>query len=51
MRLKIDDQYEDLSLFAGASGVAAVYTDRAQAIRVVRKVVIRITSWMNYLGV
>jgi multidrug resistance efflux pump len=51
VRLQIDDEYKDLPVFAGASGVAAVYTDRAQAIRVVRKVVIRITSWMNYIGV
>jgi multidrug resistance efflux pump len=51
VRLKIDDQYRDLPLAAGASGVAAVYTDRAQAIRIVRKVVIRMTSWLNYIGV
>jgi hypothetical protein len=28
-----------------------VYTDRAQAIRIVRKVVVRMTSWLNYIGV
>jgi hypothetical protein len=28
-----------------------VYTDRAQAIRIVRKVVIRMNSWLNYVGV
>jgi multidrug resistance efflux pump len=31
--------------------VAAVYTDRAQAIRIVRKVVIRMNAWLNYVGV
>jgi multidrug resistance efflux pump len=51
VRLKIDDAYRDLPLAAGASGVAAVYTDRAQAIRIVRKVVIRMNSWLNYIGV
>ena len=51
VRLEIDDQYADLPLAAGASGVAAVYTDRAQAIRIVRKVVVRMTSWLNYIGV
>jgi multidrug resistance efflux pump len=51
VRLKIDDQFADLPLSAGASGVAAVYTDRAQAIRIVRKVVIRMNSWLNYIGV
>ena len=51
VRLEIDDQHTDLPLPAGASGVAAVYTDRAKAIRIVRKVVVRMTSWLNYIGV
>ena len=51
VRLKLDEQFGDLPLAAGASGVAAVYTDRAQAIRIVRKVVIRMNSWLNYIGV
>jgi len=40
-----------MSSSAGASGVAAVYTDRAQVIQIVRKVVVRMTSWLNYIGV
>ncbi len=51
VRLKLDEQFGDLSLAAGASRVAAVYTNRAQAIRIVRKVVIRMNSWLNYIGV
>jgi multidrug resistance efflux pump len=51
VRLKIDDQFGDLPLSAGASGIAAVYTNRAQLIRIVRKVVIRMNSWLNYVGV
>jgi multidrug resistance efflux pump len=51
VRLKIDEEYGELPLIAGASGVAAIYTDRAQTIRIVRKVVIRINSWLNYVGV
>jgi hypothetical protein len=51
VRLKVDDQFGALSLTAGASGVAAVYTDRAQGIRIVRKVVIRTNSWLNDIGV
>ncbi|MBW2288627.1 MAG: HlyD family secretion protein [Deltaproteobacteria bacterium] len=39
----------DLTIPAGTSGVAAVYTDRAQAIRIIRKVVIRMTTWLNYV--
>jgi len=51
VRLELDEQFADLPLAAGASGVAAVYTDRGQAIRIVRKVVVRINSWLNYIGV
>ena len=51
VRLKLDDEYVDLPLAGGASGVAAVYTDHAKAIRIVRKVVIRMNSWLNYVGV
>jgi multidrug resistance efflux pump len=51
VRLKLDEEFGDLSLAAGASGVAAVYTDRAQLIRIVRKVVIRLNTWLNYIGV
>jgi hypothetical protein len=31
------------------SNVAAVYTERAQAIRIIRQVVIRMTTWLNYV--
>jgi hypothetical protein len=51
VRLKLEEEFRDLPLIAGASGVAAVYTDRAQAIRIVRKVVIRMNAWLNYVGV
>ena len=46
--LALDDA-DDLELPAGTAGVAAVYTERAQAIRIIRKVVIRMTTWLNYL--
>lgn len=46
--LELDD-IGDLTIPAGTSGVAAVYTDRAQMIRVVRKVVIRMQTWLNYI--
>jgi multidrug resistance efflux pump len=41
--LELDD-IGDLTLPAGASGVAAVYTDRAQAIPIIRQVMIRMTT-------
>jgi multidrug resistance efflux pump len=49
VRLEIDDQHADLTLSAGASGVAAIYTERAKAIRIVRKVMVRMTTWLNYI--
>jgi len=46
--LELDDS-ESLSLPPGASGVAAIYTSHAQKIQIIRKVVIRMTSWLNYI--
>jgi hypothetical protein len=44
------DGADELTIPAGTAGAAAIYTDRAAAIRIVRKVVIRMTTWLNYLG-
>jgi len=49
VRLQLDTSSDDLTIPAGAAGVAAVYTDRATAIRIIRKVVIRMTTWLNYV--
>jgi multidrug resistance efflux pump len=46
--LELDDS-KSRSLPAGASGVAAIYTSHAQKIQIIRKVVIRMTSWLNYI--
>ena len=48
MALELDD-IGDLTIPAGTSGVAAVYTDCARAIRIIREVVIRMTTWLNYV--
>jgi len=45
--LKLYEQFGAAPLSAGASGVAAVYTDRAQAILIVHKVVVRMNSWLR----
>jgi len=47
--LELDDEHSTVLLPAGASGVAAVYTERVKAIRIIRKVVIRMTTWLNYV--
>jgi len=49
VRLQLDDSGDDLTIPAGTAGVAAVYTERVKAIRIIRKVVIRMTTWLNYV--
>ena len=46
----IDDERFDRSKAPiGTAATVAVYTDHGKAIRIVRKVVLRIKSWLNYL--
>jgi hypothetical protein len=45
-----DDPPADRPLRFGAAGTAAVYTDNAKVFHIIRKVVLRIESWTNYLG-
>ena len=48
--LKLDDADLDVrSLPGGAAGQAAIYTDSARAAHVIRKVMMRMSSWMNYV--
>ncbi len=47
VRLKVDD--ERAYLPAGAAGAAAVYTSKGKSIRVIRKVILRMYSWINYV--
>lgn len=49
VRLTLDDTHDQVRLPAGAAGVAAIYTEKATMIRIIRKVILRITSWLNYL--
>jgi multidrug resistance efflux pump len=47
VRLKIDDPGAHPP--AGAAGAAAVYTSKGKSIRVIRKVILRMYSWTNYV--
>jgi hypothetical protein len=48
--VKIDmDHPEKLSLAMGARGDAAIYTEHLTALHMVRKVIVRVTSKINYL--
>ncbi len=49
VRLELDEADRDLRIPAGAAGVAAVYTERGRVIRIVRRVVIRMNTWLNYI--
>jgi len=48
--LTIDDESVDpMKLAGGAKGSAAIYTDSMQATHVIRKVMIRMDAWTNYV--
>jgi hypothetical protein len=49
--VKIDIIERDRKLFlaAGATGNAAIYTDHFAAIHIIRKVILRVGSYVNYL--
>lgn len=48
VRIKMEHP-EDLTLAMGARGDAAIYTDKLSALHLVRKVIIRVSSKLNYL--
>ena len=48
--LKLDDKASSLQrLPGGAIGTAAIYTDNVKATHIIRKVMMRMQSWMNYI--
>jgi multidrug resistance efflux pump len=49
VKFDIADKDKELFLAAGAAGDAAIYTDHVVEIQILRKVIIRIGSYMNYL--
>ena len=51
MRLRLDEEadIDVASLPGGAVGTAAVYTDKMRASHVIRRVMIRMEAWMNYI--
>jgi multidrug resistance efflux pump len=44
-----DEDRQNYPLPAGASGAAAVYTDRAPSFKMVRRVMLRWYTWLNYI--
>jgi multidrug resistance efflux pump len=49
IRLELDEASSGAELPGGAGGTAAIYTETGKPIRIVRKVVIRMYTWLNYL--
>ncbi|HMA32261.1 MAG TPA: biotin/lipoyl-binding protein [Casimicrobiaceae bacterium] len=49
VKLDLTDKDKELFLAAGAAGDAAIYTDRVEEIQILRKVIIRVGSYFNYL--
>ncbi|HET6265255.1 MAG TPA: biotin/lipoyl-binding protein [Usitatibacter sp.] len=49
VKLKVDPRHKDLFLAAGARGQAAIYTEHLGAIHILRKVILRVGTKINYL--
>jgi multidrug resistance efflux pump len=49
VRFDIADKDKDLFLAAGAAGDAAIYTEHAAFLHIIRKVILRVGSYINYL--
>jgi multidrug resistance efflux pump len=49
VKFDIADKDKQLFLAAGAAGDAAIYTDSLHAVHIIRKVILRVGSYLNYL--
>ena len=49
VKFDVADKDQGLFLAAGAAGDAAIYTEHAEALHIIRKVIIRVGSYLNYL--
>ena len=49
VKFDVADKDKDLFLAAGTAGDAAIYTDHAAALHILRKVILRVGSYTNYL--
>ena len=49
VKLDVEPKYRDVFLAAGARGNAAIYTESLEMIHIVRKVILRINTKINYL--
>jgi multidrug resistance efflux pump len=49
VKLVLDEREKDLFLAAGAKGTGAIYTDHLTPIHIIRKVLLRVTSYLNWI--
>jgi len=49
VKFDIADRDKELFLAAGAAGDAAIYTEHGAAVHIIRKVILRVGSYLNYL--
>jgi multidrug resistance efflux pump len=49
VKLVLDDRDKDLFLAAGARGTGAIYTHHLEMIHVIRKVLLRVSSYLNWI--
>jgi multidrug resistance efflux pump len=49
VKLTVDPKFRDVFFAAGARGGAAIYTEHVEAIQILRKVILRINTKINYL--
>jgi multidrug resistance efflux pump len=49
VKFNVAERDRELFLAAGAAGDAAIYTDHLHAIHIIRKVILRVGSYLNYL--
>ena len=49
VKLTVDPKYREFFLAAGARGNAAIYTEHLEAIHILRKVIMRVGTKLNYL--
>ena len=49
VKLTVSPKFRDVFFAAGASGNAAIYTEHVEAIQILRKIILRINTKLNYL--
>jgi multidrug resistance efflux pump len=49
VKLAVDPKFRDVFFAAGARGNAAIYTEHVEAIQILRKIILRIGTKLNYL--